>query len=212
MVYVLDAYKTVEEWEAHTIWESNRCFDGTPEICDKLLCYMRPGAKKYKIPEGVTTLSFLSFVDEEADVFDCDATTLDLPASLTKIEDSAFLFASFSSIRVAAGNTSFVVKNGGLYTADGKRLVYILTNPKREVFHIAEGTEQIDAGVLFWDGDIVFPNSVKKIADERIYDSPHLQIHMRSQLPSFRKLIVHKGSYAERFVKRMEYECEIVAK
>lgn len=212
MLYVLDAYNRKNEQKTHMIWETSKSFDGTPEICDRLLCYMRPGAKNYKIPEGITTLSFLSFVDEE-DVFDCDATILELPASLTKIEDSALLFANFTSIRVAAGNISFVVKKGGLYTADGKRLIYILTNPKREVFHIADGTELVDAGALFWDGEIVFPNSVKMIADERIYRNPHLQIHMiTSSLPSFRKLIVYKGSYAERFVKRMGYECEIVTK
>ena len=211
MLYVLDTYDREDEHKSHIIWETARSFVGSPEICGKLHCYMRFGAKKYTIPEGVTALNFLSFVDTEEEMFECDATGLELPASLTKIEDSALLFGNFTHIRISSGNQAFAVKKGGLYSADGKRLIYILTNPKSEVFHIAEGTEQVDAGALFWDGSIVFPNSVKKIADEGIYRNPNLRLHMMmSPPPSFQKLIVQKGSYAERFAKRMGYPYEVI--
>lgn len=208
MLYILDAFHREDEQKAHIIWETSKSFDGTPEICGKLLCFMRPGTKKYTIPEGVATLCFAAFVDEEEDWFECDAVSLELPASLTKIEDSALLFANLRSIRIAPGNSSFVVKKGGLYTADGKRLIYILHKPNCSIFNVAEGTEQIDAGALFWGGTISIPKSVRKICDESIYNSPLLRLHMMHSLPSFEKLLVHKGSYAERFAQRMGFNFE----
>ena len=196
MLYVLDAFNREEEQKTHIIWETAKSFEGTPEICDKLLCYMRIGAKKYKIPEGVTTLCFESFVDEEGDWFDCDAVSLELPASLTKIEDNAFLFTEFKSVRLAPGNKSFIVKKGGLYTADGKRLIYILAKDGNQEFQVEEGTELIDAGVFDRGGTIHIPASVKRFGTVRICDGQGL------------KLLASKGSCAERFAQKMGFDFE----
>ena len=196
MLYVLEAFNREDEQKTRIVWETSKTFDGTPEICDKLLCFMRIGAKKYKIPEGVTTLCSETFVDSEGDWFDCDAVSLELPASLKKIEDNAFLFADFKSIRVAPGNTSFIVKKDGLYTADGKRLIYILAKDGNQEFQVAEGTELIDAGVFHRNGPIRIPTSVKRFGNARIFCGPDL------------KLIAPKGSCAERFAQRMGFDFE----
>lgn len=78
------------------------------------------------MPEGVKTLGKNCFVDEERDVFDVKAYNLVLPKSLRKIEENAFEFCDCSQITVAEGNKYFEVKEGGLYTKDGKRLIYKL--------------------------------------------------------------------------------------
>ena len=213
MFYEINAYKPNEDdWSSHICWESSKSLDDIPNICDKLVSYVKPDETTYRVPEGITALNALCFIDEDLDIFDCDATVLELPASLTHIDDGAFLFTNFQTIIIAPDNTSFIVKEGGLYTADGKRLILILaSNVEDAVFEVLEGTEQIDDTALFWDGIISIPNSVKNITVQPDYSmNPHLYIHMSENLNSFQKLLVHKGSYAENFAKKEEYTYEVI--
>ena len=118
-----------------------------PVICDKLVTFMDYETDEYVIPEGILSLGEECFVDSDADIFDCFATKLELPASLEAIEDNAFLFASFQSISLNENNKSFMLYNGGLYTADGKRLIHVCTPPETE-YYVKDGTEIIDFGVI----------------------------------------------------------------
>ncbi len=67
------------------------------------------------LPEGITTISA---VGERTDYL----ATMNIPASVTKIDDGAF-YRSCASLTIAEGNTSYKIVNKALYTADLTRLV-----------------------------------------------------------------------------------------
>ncbi len=202
MLYEMNAYDNNEEMTMHISWKTRKTSIGKVSICDSLKHFMVFGAKKYCIPEGVTTLGWQCFVDSVEDLFDCDAEELELPASLLKIEDDAFFFTGFRSVKIAPGNSSFVIKNGGIYTSDGKRLIYVLLNEERDVFRVEEGTEIVDAGVLNQCDcfKLMVPDSVKRFGDAEVYAED--EIH----------LIVPKGSYAEQYAKKKGYAYELIEK
>ena len=67
------------------------------------------------LPEGITTISA---VGERTDYL----ATMNIPASVTKIDDGAF-YRSCASLTIAEGNTSYKIVNKALYTADLTKLV-----------------------------------------------------------------------------------------
>ena len=67
------------------------------------------------LPEGITTISA---VGSRTDYL----ATMNIPASVTKIDDGAF-YRSCASLTIAEGNTSYKIVNKALYTADLTKLV-----------------------------------------------------------------------------------------
>ena len=170
MLYEFCAYGSDYEERRIIRWLTSKKFTPQPVICGKLVTFMDFETKKYVIPEGVTALGEQCFVDSEADNFDCFATKLILPASLERIEDNALVFTSFKSIVLATENQHFVLHKGGLYTADGKRLIYVCTpnpeDPAATEHVVKDGTEVIDMGVPNnYVTTLHIPASVKRFGD-----------------------------------------------
>ena len=179
-------------------WETNRRSSGQTVPCGRLHTFVQVGVRRYKIPEGVTALCESCFSEWDENIYSCGADALELPASLTRIEDNTFLFTEFRTIRVAKGSPAFRVKQGGLYSADGRRLIYVLGGEACTEYHVPEGTERIDAGVLNCGGTFFIPASVKKIGPGELYDPESLRI------------VTPKGSYAARYAQRNGISCELV--
>lgn len=76
--------------------------------------------------------------------------TLNITAGVTKIDEGVLSrLTNLKSITVDKNNTSFTVKDGALYTADGKRLIAAPVADGRVSFTIQEGTETIDRDALY---------------------------------------------------------------
>ena len=188
--YELNVYGSADEEHQVIRWASPRKYTGKPVICGKLVTYLDYDLKTYTVPEGITALGEACFVNAMADNFDFEATKLELPASLEKIDNNAFNYASFKTIKLDENNKSFVLYNGGLYSADGKRLYYVLIpDPEKEPEHfVKEGTEVIDAGVLNNGAILHLPASVRRVAGE-VYNLDYC------------KFYAPEGSYAARYAK-----------
>lgn len=186
-------------WKKFIAWETDENGD-TSRVCGTLKKYIDETGKKWIIPEGVTRLSTNCFIDEANDIFDNKASEITLPASLTEIESDAFAFCNLKKITIAPGNQSFTVKDKGLYTVDGKRI--ILSFPKKfgEIFTIAEGTELIDANafmeIALNASPIRIPSSVSAIGEGEL------------ELRDVPYIIAEKGSFAEGFAKKNGVEVQ----
>lgn len=190
-VYDDDDLRKVVEFET-----DKELKDDNISVCGKLTTYMEPEATELVIPEGVTTLADEVFWNSDLDLEDILAKKLVIPAGLKEIENNAFLMGSFREIIIDSGNTSFMVKDGGLYTADGKRLIYILVTDEERAFRVPEGTEIIDGSALYFWGKIHIPASVTEIGEAMFYDCTHI--------------VASEGSYAIEFAEEngIEYELE----
>ena len=137
--------------------------------CGKLFNYLNNDAQEIIIPEGVTTLAKACFVEEDNVFCSCISNILALPASLETIASGAFFHTSFSEIKIDPGNTNFVVKDRGMYTADMKKLIYIVGKDELTEFYVPDGVKEIAADVMAddieLDADFMLhvPSSVEKI-------------------------------------------------
>lgn len=107
---------------------------------------------------------------------------------------------AFDSITINQGNESFVIKNNGLFTADEKRLICIISKDDyyNGVYQVPEGTESIDR--LYVDGfSLRIPKSVNYISDG-VLDMWDLLL---------RSIIAPKGSYAIEFAEKNGFKYEI---
>lgn len=96
--------------------------------------------------------------------------TLNITAGVTKIDEGVLSrLTNLKSITVDKNNTSFTVKDGALYTADGKRLIAAPVADGRVSFTIQEGTETIDRDALYGYSTLVgtlkIPASVESIGE-----------------------------------------------
>ena len=197
MIYHIEAVNKNDSLEKYIAFESDKSMNDNYKVCDKLITYVDFSAEELVIPEGVTMLCNDVFFDDEIDVMEIYATDLSLPKSLTTIENNAFVLACFSKITIDCDNKSFIVHEGGLYSVDLKRLIYVLTPPiyERAEFWIPEGTESVDGSVLTEQIKIHFPASVTKIGEPEFCDDAYI--------------VAPKDSYAIKFAIEQEIEYRI---
>ena len=198
MIYEWYEYKNEKSrydgtWKKYIAWETDE--NGDPfRVSGTLKTYIDETRKKWIIPEGVARLSANCFIDEANDIFDNKASEITLPASLTVIEADAFAFCNLTKITVAPGNQNFTVKDNGLYTIDGKRIILSFPKNYGELFTIAEGTELIDANafmeIALNGSPIRIPSSVSAIGEGEL------------ELRDVPYIIAEKGSFAEEFAKK----------
>lgn len=104
-------------------------------------------------------LSEASIVSSDGTVVDAlnnqlnyDLGTLDvfvLPNSIKELSEDAMRYISYmGNFSVTANNPNFKYVDNVLYSADGKKLVYLNCNIRKEVFNIPEGTETIGCYAL----------------------------------------------------------------
>ena len=110
--------------------------------------------------EGLTTISQGTFGNMILD-------ELMLPSTLSNIESNGGLSTSvLESILVEESNAFFKSIDGVLYSADGKILIAYPGGKRDVVYHVALGTETINASAFMTNGvitEIVFPDSLIKI-------------------------------------------------
>lgn len=121
-------------------------------------------------------LSEASIVSSDGTVVDVltnqlnyDLRTLDvfvLPNSIKELSEDAMRHISYmGNFSVTATNPNFKYVDNVLYSADGKKLVYLNYNIRKEVFNIPEGTETIGCYALRYSNvDVVnCPSSLRTI-------------------------------------------------
>ena len=156
-----------------------------------LVKYKGPGGK-VTVPEGVTVLGTEAFDSSEV-------TKVILPESLEKIEHHCFfgckelkeitipagvtsisegqVFAyndKLQTIRVAEGNSNYVSKDGVLFTADMKTLLYYPNGKVANTYSIPEGTERL-GDTAFSGPDhleiVMIPSTLRGIEQSSQFDS-----------------------------------------
>ncbi len=119
-------------------------------------------AKQYSVPNGVQK------INEECFNITLHLEKLNIPASVTQIEDAA-IFTTFnlSEISVAADNPAYKTINGALCTKDGKELIAFPSGIKLKEIVIPDGIERIAPYVFYGSYDdklkVVMPDTVKVI-------------------------------------------------
>ena len=128
-------------------------------------------------------LSEASIVSSDGTVVDAlnnqlnyDLRTLDvfvLPNSIKELSEDAMRYISYmGNFSVTANNPNFKYVDNVLYSADGKKLVYLNCNIRKDVFNIPEGTESIGPFALrFANVDVVnCPSSLRTIENHGLYN------------------------------------------
>ena len=193
-LYRLKTYETVEEWkddggEGKIVFETDEITDVSNfRICGKLI-FCSPGLD---IPEGITSIGRGVFINEEQDIFDAwEVDEVDIPMSVKTIEEGAFIETEISAINIHPDSPYLSVINNGLYTKDGKTLLYIFDSTyedeDKEIYEytVPDGTERIAGDAFSLYLALILPESVKEIGDNV---APYL-------------IRAPKGSYAIQFAQ-----------
>ncbi len=147
------------------------------------------------IPEGVTKVGTQAFVGTYS------LKSVTLPSTLQEFGevngrfDSAFIYAvskghdTLTQINVAEGNSVYSSKDGVVYSADGKTLLFV-PHAKTGTLTVADGTEQI-ASYAMAKGSlqkVILPNSLSKINDSAFYETKLMEITVPGSVKSIGKL------------------------
>ena len=126
------------------------------------------------IPDGVRVIRS-NAVMAMADGFDpqgLECGKLVIPSSVERIEGNAFKYMAVDSISLDPENSSYILKDGSLYTRDEKTLVLASFPDEKqdelhEFFCVADGTEELADGALdsIWIESLVLPDSVVRFGD-----------------------------------------------
>lgn len=186
----------------HFVWESDNCTAETSGICGAIVTYYDNTKNVWNIPEGVKELQGYCFYEFDAPhPHKVIATEITLPKSLSSIGHDAFHLCRLRKITVSPENEHFIVKNNGLYSADGKKLIYIFYSEEKTLYEILDGTEEIDSGALYYGRPLKIPASVKRILDDE-YEADGWD-----EIPY---IITEKGSYAETLAKQFKIEVRYI--
>lgn len=100
-----------------------------------------------------------------------EGKSLVIPASVTKINEEAFLLAVFVSIEVDKKNENYASIDGNLYTKDEKRLIKFAQD--QSYFVIPDGVERIENYAFegSWVSLLSIPVSVTSIGQSAFYNN-----------------------------------------
>lgn len=207
MVYELRKYRTFDDFKNEEdsdliVWETEESFNcEMPKICGKLCAYVS-GEKTVTIPDGIETLGYSFLTAEYRGGEDSNVETVEVPASVQKIEEGAFANTYVKDIIIAPDSPCGMIQDNGLYTKDGKTLLRILNynhifgciedeNLEYE-YIVPDGVERI--GIDFHDDDsfdtLIVPKSVTEIGYN---PDTYFDVFMKIKAPT--------GSYAIAFAK-----------
>lgn len=172
MVYELKKYYSQADIEqkgeiTKAVWETTKPMDDDNlKICGRLITYVGDD-ETAAIPDGVEVLARHFMTDPD---WLSETEYVYIPASVVKIEEGAFAGTAVSELRIDPQSPCGIVRDGGLYTKDGKTLLWILesnseTEDGDEMFAVAEGTERLAEECFREDLiDVMYvPASVKEI-------------------------------------------------
>lgn len=135
--------------------------DGIPVIGLKPTCIVTHNAEKLKeliIPEGII------YIDHMAVSHD-NLLKISLPKSLQKVDILSFdRCTKLEDFKIADGNPYYSVKDGVLFSSDGKKLI-TYPSGKNKKYDVPEGTEIIGAGAFSGSPieQVSFPDSLLRI-------------------------------------------------
>ena len=165
MIYEIRKYNSKADYseEAYSgsiVWETK---EQSISPIGKLIYYYG-NMNKVVIPEGIQTIGKEVFCGETY-AFGNEISELVLPESLEEIELGAFTSNDLIN-KITCKSKNFILKNGGLYSLDGKILHYIVkpTLKEEEIFKVPDGVEIISGGNNYYG--LIIPSSVKKICVE----------------------------------------------
>ena len=156
----------------------NHCIDLTSVHFPKNLKTIGPDAFAAC---GLTSLSLPDSVEEigrDAFAFNTSLTEAELPAGLKKAGEGLFYCDSeLHTIRLKGASPAVALKDGLLYSADGKKLLAVPAALEGTVT-VAQGTEEIAFGAAADASfeEIMFPESLKKIGNYAFFDSQKLRM------------------------------------
>lgn len=159
------------------------------DVTGRLLLYAPATSKKGTLPQRTFVIEERAFclIDEPLE-------KLCIPAICDFIEPQYTKNGWFYQAEVDAENESFKAIDGSIYSIDGKTLVRAKIS--KDGFIVADGTEIIGAYALCdVYRRICIPASVIEIQSWGNYGCVYR---------------IHKGSYAEKWVKGMGFACEII--
>lgn len=214
-----DSSSQVEDDVFHYIWNSRELDDGGVEL-------VKYNGSDYDITipstiggKPLTTIGEDAFSDRIVD-------NITIPPTVTTIGAGAFKNTTISSIRIPAattsiggrafphgthielddGNTSFAVyDDGSLYSADGKKLIYVC--PEDDKYRYPDGVEEIGYKA-FCETDlnnIVIPKGIKIIGEEAFYSVIYGRGETDYELPDSLTEIRARAFYREG-----DYEVNVV--
>lgn len=210
MIYELKKYDSFDSFSKcdklkFIAWETDEVLDvDNIHVCGKLITYVFDNDNTVNVPDGIETLGYSFLFPYYWHVFDWDShlcvwyssvNTVHIPASVTTIKEGAFANTKVSNIIIDPESTCGIIKENGLYTRDGKTLLWILGENTAEEFTyvVPEGVTRIavDFFSVYNLDEVIIPNSVIEIG----YDEKNSYI--------FEQLIIKapKGSYAIEFAK-----------
>lgn len=177
-------------------------------------CYKMKGA--LKLPTN------LESVGEGAFALCMKMSSLTIPASLKEIGPKAFLGAQFKTITISNENTAFQMKDGVLFTADGKTLVLYPGTLSGESYTVPKGTEELLAGSFYSVQNLqslIVSEGVTTIGDLVCYVCPKLaEVRLPASVTSIGKssiegcdddvpfvVTVPADSFAETWAKTKTY-------
>ena len=146
------------------------------------------------LPNTITTLAPYAFTNS-------NIQTLELPKSLTYINQSAFLgtYNALKEITVADGNLSFMAEDGILYTYNKKELIYVplckdkFKSPdgtESSTLYIPDGVEKLRSNSIISNNNITAINISATVSDIPSHEWAPIGNHC----PNFTTFIVASGN------------------
>ena len=202
MVYELRPYNTVKDWTNENdrgviVWETDENTDASNfRICGKLISYMGFEEEEFSVPEGITSIGRRAFVKPDWDCFDSPIKVLNIPASVQTIEEGAFNFTNIDRINIHPDSPCGIIKNNGLYTKDGKTLLWVLGVDDKGEYVVPDGTVRLGANSIECQKGIVVLVLPESVAEIGIDDSGLIWDDLEKIL-----IKAPKGSFALAFAK-----------
>ncbi len=206
MVYELRKYNSFNSFRDEDdlgviAWEADEVLDDDNlRFCGKLITHVFNDST-VNVPNGIEALGYSFLVPYFWGGWASSADMVHIPASVTTIEEGAFVNTEVSNIIIDPESTCGIIKENGLYTRDGKTLHWILGENTAEdcVYVVPEGVTRIAAD--FFSGNIeevIIPNSVVEMGYDEENSYNYEQLTIKAPM----------GSYAIKFAKEHEINYE----
>ena len=131
-----------------------------------------PKLKTVSFPNSLKAIGSMSFQNAALE-------SVTIPAGVISISGNPFCCCnSLATIKLQSGSTSFVLNDGVLYTADGKRLVAYPLADARTTYMVVSGTEIIDAYAFYGAHnltEVIMPEGVSSIGVYTFYRNNIIQ-------------------------------------
>ena len=206
MVYELRKYNSFDDFRNEDdlgviAWETDDILFDDMRFCGKLISYFF-GEDTVVIPDGIEILGYSFLVPYFWGGWVSSVRIVRIPASVTVIEEGAFANSWVDHIEIDPDSPCGIIKENGLYTKDGKTLLWILGENTAEdcVYVVPEGVTRIGACCVPLDSieELIIPASVTEMGygEEDVY--AYLSLTIKAP----------KDSYAIEFAKshRIKFE------